>query len=360
MRTAACTALAIALVASSGAGASECECKHLPLLQIELRNALQLQAEFKEAQADLRQYTPDTSQAAYKQFTERKAGRKLENDGSKVRAFDYVPYGTLALHRIDTGTPEELCRLTDSAEAELKQIERTAECAGIARAIRTHEETHGNLCRAIGYRAHLSMHGSDSAAGEANAYGAQAAVIRAEIAKIVEGLKPRIEMSAAIRAQPPANAMVTALAADMSAELAMSPTQSNAAGQVRFDGAGRQTLRMTADGACRVTAGSPATVALQATMETDGLEARVSPRTTGALPGIGMRCQLPGAGAGQGMSMPAPPINATPDTAVLLLRDGAEKVVDIADTPGGRAAAQRGVRLTGQWTVRLRMACPVP
>jgi len=59
-------------------------------------------------------------------------------------------------------------------------------CDGVGKALEAHEQYHKTTCVRAGYRAYLAMHGADRAQEEAEAYGAQIAVLKAEIARALK------------------------------------------------------------------------------------------------------------------------------------------------------------------------------
>jgi hypothetical protein len=71
------------------------------------------------------------------------------------------------------------------------------------------------------------------------------------------------------------------------------------------------------------------------------------------MPSIGMRCSIPGAGSGYGMSIPVQMNAGKVPLATLPLKDGAEVVFDMAQSDAAKLLAGGGVQLTGKATVRL-------
>ncbi len=164
---------------SPAAAQAECDCSRLKVLQIELRNAMQLQQAFRNKIAELRTMNGGTSQGALKAFAQGEARRGLEPipNYKGPSEFDYSPWGEN--QRTFNFPTEQLCRISDSATVELDKAVAASACAGIGKALRAHEEVHGNMCRSIGYQAYLAMHGADRAQEEVEAYGAQIKVLRA-------------------------------------------------------------------------------------------------------------------------------------------------------------------------------------
>lgn len=164
---------------------SECNCSHLKTLQIELRNAIRLQQAFRNKITELRTMNGDSAQVALKVFAEGEARRGLETvpDYKGPSEFDYSPWGQN--QRTFNFPTEQLCGLSDSAKEKLDQAVAASACDGIGKALRAHEDVHGNMCRSVGYKAYLGMHGADRAREEVEAYEAQIAVLRAEIARVL-------------------------------------------------------------------------------------------------------------------------------------------------------------------------------
>lgn len=168
---------------------SECNCSHLKTLQIELRNAIRLQQAFRNKIAELRTMNGDSAQGALKVFAEGEARRGLEPipDYKGPSEFDYSPWGQN--QRTFNFPTEQLCGLSDSAKEKLDQAVAASACDGIGKALRAHEDVHGNMCRSVGYKAYLGMHGADRAREEVEAYEAQIAVLREIIARLSCGYR---------------------------------------------------------------------------------------------------------------------------------------------------------------------------
>jgi hypothetical protein len=162
----------------AGSAQAECDCSHLKVLQIELRNAIRLQQAFRNKIAELRTMNGDTAQGALKAFAQGEARRGLEPIPSYKgpSEFDYSPWGEN--QRTFNFPTEQLCRMSDSATVEFDKAVAASACAGIGKALRAHEEVHGNMCRSLGYQGYLAMHGADRAQEEVEAYGAQIKVLR--------------------------------------------------------------------------------------------------------------------------------------------------------------------------------------
>jgi hypothetical protein len=171
------------------AGKAKCECSNLKVLQIELRNALRLQQNFRNKIPELRTINVSTSKAALQVFAAGDARNGLESvpnyDGPQE--FDYVSWGdTQDPDHISKYTNEKLCGFDNSASQKLEEAKQASACAGIGAALEAHENWHVNFCLSIGYRPYLTMHGADRAKEEVEAYGAQIAVLRAEIARLLK------------------------------------------------------------------------------------------------------------------------------------------------------------------------------
>jgi hypothetical protein len=175
---------------------AECTCRDLKTLRIELSNALLLQQAFSNKIAELRAMEMDArvSSSELKRWAESDARKGLkEVPGSSGPAqVDYKPWGDKLNYQDDERvtskfTNEELCRRSDESAAALEEAKKQSACAGIAQAIQVHEDWHLNFCRTIGYRPYwLGMRGADRAKEEVEAYGAQIAVLHAEIAKLLD------------------------------------------------------------------------------------------------------------------------------------------------------------------------------
>ena len=369
-------ALAAALMVATPARSAECDCTHIAALQAELRNALRLQAAFRAQMAPLQAMGTATSQSAFQQFAEGAARRGLEpvpgNSGGPDHV-EYVGYGEgVAVENLDTPShpgqtrqerQDQLCAMRPSSAAALDAAVRGAACDGIGRAVRAHEERHVSMCRSIGYLPYTIMHGADRAAEEAEAYGAQIAVLRSEIIRIVQRLNPRIIVTSNVRMAPPPNPIYTAVVTEVQAEVTMNRAvvlETGGALLVRFEGQGRQATNSRVEGHCRFTGGMPITHTVSGGIETDGLEARITYSLSGTTPALAMQCRVPGGGTGYGMSMPVPISGGLPEAIKLPLRNGAEQITDMATTPAAALMAQARASLTGDGRFRLVLDCPPP
>ena len=362
--------LGIAIFAGTASRAAECDCTNLSILQVELRNALRVQAAYRGQIAALRGMSVEASQDTLGRFAVMAAHANLEADGSgTTREVEYVPYGigvdvglydTLGPGQTPQQRREQLCAMRASSAAALSAAVDAARCSGIGRAIRAHEAVHVAMCRGIGFRAYYAMHGSDRAAEEVQAYAVQIAALRAEIIRVLERLNPRIEVMTSVRMTPPANPLYRALVTEVEADLRMTRAvvvDANAP-LVRFEGQGRQNSTSRVEGNCRFTAGMPIVLPITGGVETDGLEARITYAVSGTTPTLAMQCQVPGGGRGMGMTMPVPISGGPPGAINLPLRNGAEEVTDMANTPAAAMMAQAGARLSGQGRFRLVFDCP--
>jgi len=166
-----------------------CECEHLKTLQIELRNAQRLQQAFRGKVPDLGKMNGGTSKAALQQFAAGDARKGLETipDYKGPSSFDYDSWGdSQDPDQTHKYSKEKLCALTSSASQSLVDAMKASACAGIATALDAHERHHHGFCVRLGYLPYLNMHGADRAQEEVEAYGAQIAVLQAEIARVLK------------------------------------------------------------------------------------------------------------------------------------------------------------------------------
>jgi hypothetical protein len=177
------------LASSAIIAPAECGCRDLKTLEIELRNALRLQQAFSNKIPELSAENVSTSKNMLQIFAKGDARRGLEPvpDYKGPSEFDYISYGdTQDPDQSYRYTKETLCAIDKSANKLLDAAKQASACAGIAAALEAHEKWHVSFCLSIGYRPYLAMHGADRAKEEAEAYGAQIAVLRAEIAKVLK------------------------------------------------------------------------------------------------------------------------------------------------------------------------------
>jgi hypothetical protein len=330
---------------------TECDCSKLKVLQIELRNALRLQQAFRNKIPELRPENVSTSKNMLQIFARGEARRGLEpiTDYKGPSEFDYVSYGdTQDPDQSSRYTRETLCAVDKSASKLLDAAKQASACAGIAAALQAHENYHINRCLSIGYLPYLKTHGADRAQEEVEAYGAQIAVLRAEIAKVLEHANVRIETETNSRMSMPPNPLYTAIVTENRAVVPMSSV-SVSGDMIKFEGEGKQTNNATVEGHCKFTGGLPFTITLRGSIETEGLEAQIRLALMGTLPRIAMECATP-AGTGHGMSVPVNVGGGTVPLITLPLENGAEKVFDQS---AGPAAQQGPVRITGTSKIRL-------
>jgi hypothetical protein len=179
---------------------AECDCSNLKALQIELSNAVGLQQAFQGKIADLRRLDQAPASDEFSRFAAATAkGFKRPPGDTGPETVEYTPYG----NSVDTGIleteqkarktekekeerREQLCGLSRNAKQEIEDMKRGASCDGIVKAVEAHEGVHWASCRRLGYVVFRDMHGADRAQEEVEAYGAQIAVLRSEIAKVLK------------------------------------------------------------------------------------------------------------------------------------------------------------------------------
>jgi hypothetical protein len=160
----------------------ECDCSNLKTLQIELRNAIQLQENFRNKIADLRAMNRPTSQNALQVFAKSDAlrGHTPVPGYNGPDHVDYFPWGR-DLHAdadLSQYTNAQLCRMADSAAQVLEEAKQKSACAGIGAATQAHEDFHISFCQRLGYANYEAMHGADRAQEEVEAYGVEIAMLR--------------------------------------------------------------------------------------------------------------------------------------------------------------------------------------
>ncbi|MDQ2977496.1 MAG: hypothetical protein M3R69_19045 [Acidobacteriota bacterium] len=340
--------------------ARECDCHNLEDLQLELRNAITLQQRFRGKIADLEKMSAESAAMEYARFAET-AGRGLPQVGKgEPAAIDYTSRG-------DTISPddqghvkgERLCERSTNAELELNKFDQQAACAGIAAAVRAHEDYHKAECTRLSYASYRDKHAANRAREEVEAYGVQIAALRAEIARVLERSTVRIVMENNTRTQIPPNPLYTAINIDTHGEV--QATRIQLAGDIiKIDGQGEQNTTPSVEGNCVFEGTIPIKLGTRGGLETDGLEAQIHYSVEGTMPGVGMKCTLPGQGSGSGMSMPMPMnsgSNVPPDIK-LPLRDGVEVVTDMTNSQAAQIMSRGGARVSGVNKIRLVIECP--
>lgn len=340
---------------ASPAAPAECACGKLETLQIELRNALRLQQAFRNKIPELREMNRPTSQNALQVFAKGEARRGFETipDYKGPAEVDYYPAGR-GLHA-DTDLSkrkDDLCRRDVTSESTLKEAMEKSACIGIGAAMQAHEDFHANFCRRVGFVPYEAMRGDERAQEEVDAYGVQIAVLRAEIAKVLEHTIVRIEFESEVRAQYPPNPAITAEIIEVRAEVSMSNVLVSG-DMIKLEGQGTQTNNARLEGHCSFTGGLPFKLTSRGTLETDGLEAQIRLTTEGTSPSLKAQCTIEGQ-TGRGWTMPVN-LNTSGNVPVIKmpLKNGAEKVFDQSTGEGAKIVAQAGVKLSGQAKIRL-------
>jgi hypothetical protein len=342
--------------------AADCDCSHLAALQAELRNAQTLQRAFRDKSADLRKLGASASQAELQRWAAKDARAGLVNvpGNTGPSEVDFGPYGlTLSVDNWDKYNAQELCRMSDASTRELGRAKTGAACTAIGAALQAHEDVHSNTCRKIGFRGYMAMHGADRAQEEAEAYGAQIAVLRGAIAAVLERTNLHIEFEEHTTVTMPANPLYNSITLDKKGLL--QTTRASINGDViHFDGRGEHTTNGKVDGNCKFTAGFPHTAPAGGSIDTDGLTANVRYAVEGSGPSMMMECRVPGGGRGTAMSLPAP-VNGgggIPGAVPIPLRDGAETEMNMANTQAAQAMAGSGISISGKAKMRLVLDCP--
>jgi hypothetical protein len=342
------------LASPSLAAQAECDCSNLKVLQIELRNAIQLQQNFRNKIADLRGMNQPTSQNALQVFAKQDALRghiKVPGYNGPDHV-DYYPFGR-DLHAdtdLSRYTSAQLCRMADSAAKVLDEAKQKSACAGIATATQAHEDFHISYCQRIGYANYEAMHGADRAQEEVEAYGVEIAVLRAEIAKVLEHANARVEIEANTRLDMPPNPLYNAIIITNDANVPMS--RAAVSGEmIKLDGEAKQTTDGKIEGNCKFT-GLPSTLTARASIETDGLVARVHYSVEGTQSSVGMQCTI-GNRTGSGMSMPVPIKGGNVPDFEMPLEDRAEKEFDQGTGESAQVMARGGAKMSGKGKIRL-------
>ncbi len=359
---AALAGVAALFVAGAAEAQPACDCSHLSVLQAELRNAQRLRAAFLAHMTTLRGMGGETARAELQRFAGNEARRGLEAvpGAASQSEVDYVPYGEgVDPDRFGPNTPErnaQLCAMRESSAAELNRAIAGVACAGIGEALRAHERHHVAMCGRIGYRSYLGMHGADRAQEEAEAYGAQIAVLRRAIATALESATVRIESEMTVTFGFPPNPMYRSIAVTDRGNVRAGRAAMDG-DTIRLDGDGELVTDGTIQGNCRFVEAMPARQPIRGTIETDGLTVQLSLATERRRRGLGMVCSVPGAARGISAQAPAP--GNLPEDISLSLRDGAEEDLASAYAIAARMTAGSGVQMTGEGKLRLRIECPM-
>ena len=340
-----------------------CDCSNLKTMQLELRNAIRLQQNYRNEIAVLRgmEQDPDADTSyPLKKFAEGEgpgtARAGLEpNPQPGPDSGGYTGRGQGFLDPTKTHSATEQCEMDTGSSIDYERVLNAAACAGIARALQAHEEFHIHTCVGLGgWRAYFSRKGSAKAQEETDAYGAEIAVLRAEIAKVLEKAEVHVILDVNTRMQMPPNPLYTAINITNNADIPMSHV-SAATDLIRLEGEGRQQTNGSIEGNCRFTSGMPSFIPARATVETDGVEAKVNYNVAGTAPGMTMQCTV-GNKTGYGMSIPVPISNSTKYDFTVVFEDGATKEFDQASGQSAQIMARGGAKMSGKGIVRL-MVC---
>lgn len=344
--------------ATSTVAYAECNCSNLEVLQIELRNAQKLQKAFQSKIPELRGMSDETSMMEFKRFADRDARKGLEPlpNNKAAKEFDYIARGDNLYDPTKppaSETNENMCRLSDGAKVALDGVVSEAACDGIGNAIKAHEAVHHNSCLRRGYVNFFKMNGAARAQEEADAYGAQIAALKAEIAQVLERAQVTVITDLKTRTTVPANPLYQTIGVDNHAEIPATRV-SGSTDRFVFEGQGQQTNNATVDGNCKMTSGVPFNLPAKVTITTDGLIAEINYEVMGTHPSIGMKCTIPGVGTGTGMSIPVQLNAGKVPLTKLPLKDGATEVMDMAQSEAAKILAGGGVTLTGTATVTIK------
>lgn len=334
--------------------AAPCDCTHLEALQSALRNATLLQTRFRNLIPELRGMNTPSSLARLQQFAAGEARAGLEPVQGPVDV-DYESWGRQNIAVAKGNSTSKLCAMTESAERQLVAAEQASACSGIGKSLRAHEAFHKSMCERIGFFAYMAVHGADRAQEEVEAYGVEIAVLRSEIAGVLERAKLRVILEQDTRVDMPPNPLYTALKLRNDGKLITTPPPSISGENIHFDGRGEQSMNGTVMGSCKYV-GLPLTLPAIGSVDTDGLTARVQFRVEGTVPTFGMKCEI----GGSAMSMPVPVGGnaGLPAPVVLPLRNNAERTFDMGKSMAASAMAGGGVTMSGTAKVRLVLDCP--
>lgn len=333
-----------------------CDCSNLKALQAELRNAIKLQQAFRNKIAELRQMNQPTSASALEAFAKGEARRGLEPvpDYNGPKEVDYDNNGSTLYdpqHPGNTFNAEQLCEMTSSATNTLNRAIAASACAGIGEALRAHEAVHKKSCLAKGFVTYFNMHGADRAQEEVEAYGAQIAVLRAEIAKVLQKADVHVIVDVNTRMQMPSNPLYSAINITNHADIPMSRvTVTN--DYITMLGEGKQETNGSIEGSCRFTSGLPSYLPAHANVETDGTDAKVSYSAEGTSQSMSMECQI-GGKTGRGMSFPVPIKGDNKGDFTLVFENGATKEFDQGSGQAAQILASGGAKMSGKGIVKL-------
>ena len=333
----------------------ECDCSNLKGLQAALRDAIRLRQNYQNEVSVLRGMDLVPSQNAFNTFAAGKgpgtARAGMPDQGTET--FNYTGRGQNFYGNRHPASEE--CEMTEQTKKDYERMLDKAACAGIAHALQAHEEFHIQKCVSLGnWEAYLNTHGADKAQEEVDAYGAEIAVLRTEIAKVLEKAEVHVIIDVNTRMQMPPNPIYNAINITNNADIQMSRVNATP-DLIKLEGDGRQQTNGSIEGNCRFTSGLPSFMPARATVETDGVEAKVNYSLAGTAPGLTMQC-IVGNKTGYGMSIPVPISNNAKYDFTVVFEDGANKEFDQGSGESAQVLARGGAKMSGKGIVRL-MVC---
>jgi hypothetical protein len=184
----------LAMSALYPSSVSDCDCGHLPALEKDLVNAIELRSRFLSEAERLNQKYPAplsdadrmSSMAEEQRFTLQTAPEGIDAPPGYTgpSSVDYTPRD-IAFDNLPKYKPAEQCQPGAGSQQDLRKAEKGSVCGSMADAIRAHEQYHQAQCVAAGgSTAYFHKSGAEKAAEEAAAYQAQIDVLQAGIDKV--------------------------------------------------------------------------------------------------------------------------------------------------------------------------------
>lgn len=339
-----------------------CQCKHLESLQQELENAL-YEADFfaglskrldaiEKKQADLNKNDPANRDAGVSPGSASKQAR----DAIMTREFR-LPNPAVKDYKGPKEVAVENGKCTNQL-SDLEGLRDGASCKEIGDVVLKHEEEHRNLCNRMGAERYWTRLPSLVAVEEAERYAAQAKSIRDLLKKAIDGGKLRVseEMEVTTSGQ---GMRAVYFYETRPFELEGKSNPGSDQWSLAGDGARTGVIRSAEFPGMQCTPFGQLNDKQSATLTLDGLKMSLRTQTVSQPGDVGLKCRVPGAGQGMGMSMRPPGETGSgeifKDQRVRFLT---EITTDVATMEFARAIAGSGMSATGYEKAAVELVCP--
>lgn len=363
-KAAATAALFLILLTPVAAAAAPeaCQCKHLESLQQELENALYEAAFFaslakrldavEKRQADINRNDPTNREAGVSPGSASKNARE-----AIMKAEFRLPHAAVKDYKGPKSVEIETGKCTNVL-AELKALAEGASCKEIGDVVLKHEEEHRNLCNQMGAEKYWTRLPSLVAAEEGERYAAQARAMRALLKKAIDGGKLRLseEMEVTTSGQG-----MRAVYFYETKPFDLAGASNPGADEWTLTGEGARTgvIRSAEFPGMQCTPFGQLNDRHSASLTLDGLKMSLKTETVSGPGDVGLKCRVPGAGQGVGMSMR--PLGESGGGEIFKdqrVRFLTEVTTDVATLDFARMLAANGMAASGYEKAMVELVCP--